>query len=569
MRCQYCGNNISLIRKFKDTEFCSAEHRELFQEEQTSLALARLVEAKPHPSKPLKPAASAADLRAAAAETARQQAARVEALVPQDVAGFIDEPLAPPHPAPPESHAGGPELPPPSLCHPVFTPPAAEVLWEPLGYCLAGGHLAGAGRGSVLDVASLKPEKFREPEPRLELPYSRRTPIFREAPIAKGPALASMQPLSFGPRPHPSAVAQSNLSSPAAGAAPSGASPGPASSAQAGSSIVLPSNQLMVVVVPGSPFAGTPTPASRCLEGAVTFRPQMVWKEPLDSCLRVIPPEPKPESLPHEIGPLFRYLIPPFVPRQATLGLVGQAAPSLGCTRAFLPLTNGSLSLARIGWGSSHDIPLPLRGPKPAALIGESTPIASPTAPSVTLPDCPSASSELQLETAGMACVGVQPPRADLGVDSSPLPSGVAPLAALPAPSAALPSCRMEFSRPLLGAASLAAVNPPELMLRAADPAVDASPLSNGVAPLAALPASSATLPSCQTEFSRPLLEAASLVAVNPPELMLRVDSSPLPSGVVPLAALPASSATLPSCQTEFSRPLLGAASLAAVTRQS
>ena len=83
MRCQYCGNNISLIRKFKDTEFCSAEHRELFQEEQTSLALARLVEAKPHPSKPLKPAASAADLRAAAAETARQQAARVEALVPR------------------------------------------------------------------------------------------------------------------------------------------------------------------------------------------------------------------------------------------------------------------------------------------------------------------------------------------------------------------------------------------------------------------------------------------------------------------------------------------------------
>ncbi len=64
MRCLHCGKRLSLLRKFSDGEFCSAEHRHQFQQQQSDLALARLIEAqsridKPKPKLPVlaKPAA--------------------------------------------------------------------------------------------------------------------------------------------------------------------------------------------------------------------------------------------------------------------------------------------------------------------------------------------------------------------------------------------------------------------------------------------------------------------------------------------------------------------------------
>ena len=52
MRCLHCGNRISLLRKLKDSEFCSDEHREFHALQQQQLAVARLMETSSprHPS---------------------------------------------------------------------------------------------------------------------------------------------------------------------------------------------------------------------------------------------------------------------------------------------------------------------------------------------------------------------------------------------------------------------------------------------------------------------------------------------------------------------------------------
>lgn len=60
MRCLHCGKRLSLLRKFADAEFCSDEHRQEFQQQQSDLALARLIEAqnridRPRPAKPPTP----------------------------------------------------------------------------------------------------------------------------------------------------------------------------------------------------------------------------------------------------------------------------------------------------------------------------------------------------------------------------------------------------------------------------------------------------------------------------------------------------------------------------------
>lgn len=53
MRCLHCGKRLSLLRKFSDGEFCSAEHRQVFQQQQSDLALARLLESQTRIEKPL------------------------------------------------------------------------------------------------------------------------------------------------------------------------------------------------------------------------------------------------------------------------------------------------------------------------------------------------------------------------------------------------------------------------------------------------------------------------------------------------------------------------------------
>ncbi|MBI5083291.1 MAG: hypothetical protein HZB13_01660 [Acidobacteria bacterium] len=57
MRCLHCGKRLSLLRKFSDGEFCSTDHRQLFQQQQSDLALARLIESQsriqhPKPARP-------------------------------------------------------------------------------------------------------------------------------------------------------------------------------------------------------------------------------------------------------------------------------------------------------------------------------------------------------------------------------------------------------------------------------------------------------------------------------------------------------------------------------------
>lgn len=59
MRCLQCGKRVSLLRKLTDGEFCSDEHRQLFQQQQNDLALARLIEAQQGMSRPRVKAAAA------------------------------------------------------------------------------------------------------------------------------------------------------------------------------------------------------------------------------------------------------------------------------------------------------------------------------------------------------------------------------------------------------------------------------------------------------------------------------------------------------------------------------
>ena len=55
MRCLHCGKRLSLLRKFSDAEFCSDEHRQEFQQQQSDLALARLIEAQNRMGRPRPP----------------------------------------------------------------------------------------------------------------------------------------------------------------------------------------------------------------------------------------------------------------------------------------------------------------------------------------------------------------------------------------------------------------------------------------------------------------------------------------------------------------------------------
>ena len=53
MRCLYCGKRLSIFRKFSSSEFCNQAHQQSYTEEQESLGLARLIEAKQRTPEPL------------------------------------------------------------------------------------------------------------------------------------------------------------------------------------------------------------------------------------------------------------------------------------------------------------------------------------------------------------------------------------------------------------------------------------------------------------------------------------------------------------------------------------
>jgi len=87
MRCLYCGNRISLLRKIKDSEFCSDEHRDLFHQEQTALALARLTEAGNRMSQ----LRDQAEPQVTVAQNAVSEEPEQELRLPEP-SGFLDEP---------------------------------------------------------------------------------------------------------------------------------------------------------------------------------------------------------------------------------------------------------------------------------------------------------------------------------------------------------------------------------------------------------------------------------------------------------------------------------------------
>jgi hypothetical protein len=80
MRCLYCGNRLSLLRKLADGEFCSSEHRESFQQQQSDQALERLIESQRRVEGP-------ADRRKAKPKPAAKPRGAKEEAVPE--AGYL------------------------------------------------------------------------------------------------------------------------------------------------------------------------------------------------------------------------------------------------------------------------------------------------------------------------------------------------------------------------------------------------------------------------------------------------------------------------------------------------
>lgn len=89
MRCLHCGKRLSLLRKFSDAEFCSDEHRLEFQQQQSDLALARLIESQNRIQKPLAPAKSLAPPK----PSRKKKVAETEPVIP--MARTVFEHLSP------------------------------------------------------------------------------------------------------------------------------------------------------------------------------------------------------------------------------------------------------------------------------------------------------------------------------------------------------------------------------------------------------------------------------------------------------------------------------------------
>src|SRR5579862_5010313 len=97
MHCLYCDKPLALLKRLTgDGEFCSKEHRRIYQQEHNQLALARLLESQPkpggkgRPSEPGARRASSDDNRRVVKETER----------PQPQAEAIVAPAPPPSPKP-------------------------------------------------------------------------------------------------------------------------------------------------------------------------------------------------------------------------------------------------------------------------------------------------------------------------------------------------------------------------------------------------------------------------------------------------------------------------------------
>jgi hypothetical protein len=179
MQCLYCGNRISLLRKLKDSEFCSDAHREFYQKEQTTLALARLTEAGSRMSQPRRSSELPETV-----EGVPPTASPAEELNPVQPFGFFPEPL---HAVPPrrsKSAGLGIDWLSATAIPALFEAPEAAVSWQPAAYCRPALDVMRTGTGglglrSAVPQADFKPGGTRLPV--LALTLDKIEPAPREA----------------------------------------------------------------------------------------------------------------------------------------------------------------------------------------------------------------------------------------------------------------------------------------------------------------------------------------------------------------------------------------------------
>jgi hypothetical protein len=126
-QCLYCEKPLSFLTRLTgDREFCSKEHRRLYQEQHSGLALARLLENKPGSGSSSKPVKSEKKSSAPASQEAADQSTAEQGAAGQDVF-----PAAPPSNAE-EKHKHAPLAPAaPQAAKPVERPPREKSEVKP------------------------------------------------------------------------------------------------------------------------------------------------------------------------------------------------------------------------------------------------------------------------------------------------------------------------------------------------------------------------------------------------------------------------------------------------------
>ena len=131
MRCLHCGNRISLLRKLKDSEFCSDEHREFYALQQQQMAVSRLMETSSPKHKQLPELIRHNDSERALPRGTDRRALNTAPAAPVAEPRPTPTPSPAPTPAPPTAAAAVPVMAPPA---PVSTAPMPPVSKSPGGF---------------------------------------------------------------------------------------------------------------------------------------------------------------------------------------------------------------------------------------------------------------------------------------------------------------------------------------------------------------------------------------------------------------------------------------------------
>jgi hypothetical protein len=191
MHCLYCDKPLALLKRLTgDGEFCSKEHRRIYQQEHNQLALARLLESQPRPSGKPRPS-DPANRRASSDDNRR-----------------VDKETERPQPQPAAIVAPTPPTPPPSP-NPVAAKPLASAPRFQMGPASGVDNAAGSSAGSSKDkayhlpAARPEPRPERPPEPPPEPRPNPGPPaaayVSESQPLAAERAARPLQPSTFRP----------------------------------------------------------------------------------------------------------------------------------------------------------------------------------------------------------------------------------------------------------------------------------------------------------------------------------------------------------------------------------